>query len=57
MAKWLLNVSSFHFTLLTINLCVKSMLEWGYKGQRLAHWFAKKLHIIDNKRDSKSDDG
>ncbi len=41
----------------TIKLMRKSMLEWGYKGQRLAHWFAKKLHVIDNKGLPKSTTG
>jgi FAD/FMN-containing dehydrogenase/Fe-S oxidoreductase len=33
----------------TIKVMRKSMLEWGYKGQRLGYWFAKQLHLIDKK--------
>jgi FAD/FMN-containing dehydrogenase/Fe-S oxidoreductase len=41
----------------TINLMRKTMLEWGYLGQRLAHWFAKRLHLIDTKQLPKATTG
>ncbi|MEK8088470.1 FAD/FMN-binding oxidoreductase [Thermithiobacillus plumbiphilus] len=34
----------------TIKLMRKGMIEWGYKGQRLAHGIAKKLGILHEKR-------
>jgi FAD/FMN-containing dehydrogenase/heterodisulfide reductase subunit C len=41
----------------TINLMRKIMLEWGYLGQRLAHWFVKRLRLIDNKQLPKATTG
>jgi FAD/FMN-containing dehydrogenase/Fe-S oxidoreductase len=33
----------------TLKLMRKSMLEWGYKAQRLGYWFAKQLHLLDKR--------
>ncbi|ADE13602.1 FAD linked oxidase domain protein [Nitrosococcus halophilus Nc 4] len=32
----------------TIKLMRKAMIEWGYKGQRLAHGWAKRLRLLGN---------
>jgi FAD/FMN-containing dehydrogenase/Fe-S oxidoreductase len=41
----------------TIKLLRKGMIEWGYKGQRLAHHWAKAIKLINPRREPKSTTG